>query len=340
MDPRFPFDPAPADELRREADAMAAFAAVSPFPAPTPVGIGDPTERYASAWSLQTWIDGAPADHDASAGSQTLVDDVVRLIAALRRAPVGARSFDGRGRGGDLRDHDEWMSECFARSGGLIDVGRARALWQRLRELGSPDALSMSHRDLTPPNLLVERGRLTGVLDSGSFGPADRALDLVAAWHLFDATGRARLRSELGIGDGEWLRGAAWAFQQAMGLGWYYVDSNPTMSALGCRPRADCSRPRSWADAGSVARREPAVGVQELPGDPPALRRDQERHEGGDVGRRPDAPERMRGHERLREPLRHPSRVDRTGVEHVRGDAEGAELAGRRDDEAVECALG
>ena len=230
---RFPFDPAPADELRREADAMAEFAAVSPFPAPTPVGIGEPTERYASAWSLQTWIDGAPADHEASGSSQTLVDDVVRLIAALRSAPVGARSFDGRGRGGDLRDHDEWMSECFARSGGLIDVGRARALWQRLRELGSPDALSMSHRDLTPPNLLVERGRLTGVLDSGSFGSADRALDLVAAWHLFDATGRAHLRSELRIGDSEWLRGAAWAFQQAMGLGWYYVDSNPTMSALG-----------------------------------------------------------------------------------------------------------
>ncbi|MFB7251843.1 phosphotransferase [Microbacterium sp. NPDC056234] len=230
---RFPFDPVPAEELQQEAEAMAEFAAANPFRSSKPVGVAAPTERHASAWSLQTWVDGTPATHDAFEDSETLVDDVVALIAALRAVPVGARSFDGRGRGGDLRDHDEWMRECFARSGDLLDVARARGLWERLRELGASDAVSMSHRDLTPPNLLVEGGRLAGVLDSGSFGPADRALDLVAAWHLFDARRRARLRSALEVDDREWLRGAAWSLQQAMGLGWYYAESNPTMSALG-----------------------------------------------------------------------------------------------------------
>lgn len=33
--------------------------------------------------------------------------------------------------------------------------------------------------------------------------------------------------------DVEWQRGTRWALQQAMGLGWYYEDSNPAMSALG-----------------------------------------------------------------------------------------------------------
>ena len=33
--------------------------------------------------------------------------------------------------------------------------------------------------------------------------------------------------------DVEWQRGAGWALQQAMGLGWYYEDSSPAMSALG-----------------------------------------------------------------------------------------------------------
>lgn len=230
---RFPFEPVPAEEAQREADAMAEFAAVSPFPAPSAIGIGAPTDRYPSAWTLQTWIAGVPAAHEAFADSRTLVDDVVRLIAALRDLSTAGRSFDGRGRGGDLRDHDEWMSECLARSSRLLDVEQARALWSRVRELGSPDAVAMSHRDLIPPNLLVGRGRLLGVLDTGSFGPADRALDLVAAWHFFDAPCRARLRNALEVGETEWLRGAAWAFQQAMGLGWYYAVSNPTMSALG-----------------------------------------------------------------------------------------------------------
>ena len=35
--------------------------------------------------------------------------------------------------------------------------------------------------------------------------------------------------------DLEWERGKAWAFQQAMGLVWYYHQTNPTMAALGRR---------------------------------------------------------------------------------------------------------
>jgi hypothetical protein len=31
----------------------------------------------------------------------------------------------------------------------------------------------------------------------------------------------------------EWARGAAWAFEQAMGLVWYYRESNPVMADLG-----------------------------------------------------------------------------------------------------------
>ncbi len=91
----------------------------------------------------------------------------------------------------------------------------------------------MSHCDLIPGNLLARDGHLVGVLDNGGFGPADPALDLVAAWHLFDRERRNILRRHLQSGDFEWKRGAAWAFQQAMGLVWYYRVSNPAMSMLG-----------------------------------------------------------------------------------------------------------
>jgi aminoglycoside phosphotransferase (APT) family kinase protein len=36
-------------------------------------------------------------------------------------------------------------------------------------------------------------------------------------------------------GDLEWVRGMAWAFEQAMGLVWYYAESNRPMSRLGVR---------------------------------------------------------------------------------------------------------
>lgn len=78
-------------------------------------------------------------------------------------------------------------------------------------------------------------GRLAGVLDVGGLGPADPALDLVGAWHLLDAAARKVFRESLRPDELQWQRGRAWAFQQAMGLVWYYADSNPPMSRVGRR---------------------------------------------------------------------------------------------------------
>lgn len=230
---RFPLVATTEADLIAEADALAELAAATAVPAPRPYGVGGGAAGYASAWSVQTWVPGETAAHDRQASSARLAEDVAALVESLRRVDTRGRGFDGRGRGGELADHDEWMALCFERSAHLLDVARARALWAALRNLPPSGADVMSHRDLTPFNLLVDGDRLAGVLDGGSFGPADPALDLVAAWHLFDAEGRRVIRERLWSGDVEWFRGAAWALQQAMGLVWYYEETNPAMSALG-----------------------------------------------------------------------------------------------------------
>lgn len=114
-----------------------------------------------------------------------------------------------------------------------------RRLWEGMRDLprgADPDV--MSHRDLIPGNVLVRGDRLAGVLDVGGLGPADPALDLIGAWHLLDAGPRMIFRGLMGCSDIEWARGRAWAFIQAMGAVWYYVDSNPEMSRWAMRTLA------------------------------------------------------------------------------------------------------
>ena len=235
---RFPLLAADEDRLRAEASALREFAAAVPFAAPLPVHILPPSSEYASAWSVQTWVPGRTADPRAHAEATGLADDLGTLIRALRRVDTAGREFDGRGRGGVLADHDEWVAGCLSRSGHLFDVPLATALWAALRSLPPAGTVVMSHRDLTPFNLLVaddsDRARLVGVLDGGDFGPADPALDLVCAWHLFEPSAREVLRAVVETDAATWLRGAGWAFQQAAGLGWYYERSNPSMSALGC----------------------------------------------------------------------------------------------------------
>jgi aminoglycoside phosphotransferase (APT) family kinase protein len=127
------------------------------------------------------------------------------------------------------------MDVCFRSSEHLLHVRTLRELWVELRDLPEVDADVMCHGDLTPPNVLVQEGRLTGVLDTGGFAAADPALDLVACWHLLGPRPRQAVRDALSCGDVQWRRGMAWAFQQAMGLVWYYEHSNPVMSSWGRR---------------------------------------------------------------------------------------------------------
>ncbi|MFE9602214.1 aminoglycoside phosphotransferase family protein [Streptomyces hokutonensis] len=236
---RFPLRPADAAEvlavLEREARASAELAQVSRFPVPEPVALGRPGAGYPMPWSVQTWLPGTVALDADPSGSDPFAEDLAAFIASLRDAETRGRVFDGDNRGGVLTHHDDWMTQCFQESEGLLDVPRLRELWSHFRQLPRTAADVMSHSDLIPGNVLVAGDRLTGVLDTGGFGPADPALDLVSAWHLLQPGPRDVLRRTLACDDLEWERGKAWAFEQAMGLVWYYAETNPTMSSMGRR---------------------------------------------------------------------------------------------------------
>ena len=237
---RFPLRPGDAASVRRRLESEAAsvrgLAGRTRFATPRPVAIGEPGAGYPLPWAVQTWLPGMTAAEDDPGGSVAFAHDLAEFISGVRAIGTGGRAFSGQGRGGDLRSHDGWMQTCFERSGRLLDVPRLRRMWEALRELPRGAASDvMSHGDLIPGNLIVSAGRLAGVLDAGDVGPADPALDLVAAWHLLEDGPRQALRDDLSCGDLEWQRGRAWAFEQAMGLVWYYADSNQAMSQMGRR---------------------------------------------------------------------------------------------------------
>jgi aminoglycoside phosphotransferase (APT) family kinase protein len=234
---RFPLQPGDPSAVRQwlesEAEAARELAGVTRFATPQPVAIGEPGQGYPLAWSVQTWVTGVVASDDDPGCSEAFAHDLAEFISGVRSIGTRGRVFNGQGRGGDLMSHDAFMETCFGCSEQMLDVPRLRQAWAAMRTLprGAPDA--MTHGDLIPGNVLVSGGRLAGILDVGGLGPADPALDLVSAWHLLEAGPRQVLREDLECDELEWARGRAWAFQQAMGLVWYYASSNPAMSQLG-----------------------------------------------------------------------------------------------------------
>jgi aminoglycoside phosphotransferase (APT) family kinase protein len=237
---RFPLQPGDVAEMHRrlesEAEAARELARSTRFPTPEPVALGEPDLGYPLPWSVQTWVPGIVATEADPGESVAFAHDLAEFIGSVRAIDTRGRTFAGSGRGGELTSEDEWMDTCFLRSEGLLDVPRLRQMWRVLRSVPrGANGDVMTHGDLVPGNVLVAVGRLAGVIDVEDVRSADPALDLVGAWHLLEAGPREVLRVDLGCDDPEWERGKAWAFAQAMGLVWYYVVSNPIMSALGHR---------------------------------------------------------------------------------------------------------
>ncbi|WP_380173374.1 phosphotransferase [Kineococcus sp. DHX-1] len=236
---RLPLRAEAAAGLDGERAAAGELSGRTRFATPEVVATGEPGEGFPFGWTVLRLLPGTPADGVDTAASEGLARDLAEFVRGVRALPLHGRRFASAGRGGDLHRHDAWVAECLQRSEDLLDVPALRGLWSRLRALPHVSADVVTHGDLVPGNLLLDdAGRLTAVLDVGGLGPADPALDLLAGWHLFDRPAREVFRTACGGEELDWVRGQAWAFVQAVGLVWYYVDTHPGMSSLGARTLA------------------------------------------------------------------------------------------------------
>ena len=86
------------------------------------------------------------------------------------------------------------------------------------------------HGDLAYLNLLVLDGRLHAVIDWGTCGVGDPAIEMLIAWSLFPPPARAAYRETLAVDDATWERGKGWVLTGVYGIP-YYRDTNPVLVA-------------------------------------------------------------------------------------------------------------
>ncbi|MCG5440494.1 aminoglycoside phosphotransferase family protein [Micromonospora foliorum] len=234
---RFPLLPSTGPELRaelrREQEYAVLLGAHLPVPVPEPLGLGEPGDGYPGPWTAYQFIPGETAQPDRIGDLDVFAGDLAAVVTALRGIDTGGRAWSGNGRGGPLADEDTGVRAALAVSGALTDTAALTEVWARCRDAGRDDPTDVwIHADLMPGNLLVRDGRLAAVIDWGTAGLGDPAVDLMPAWNMLDAGSRETYRRALGVDDATWQRGRGWALLQAINALPYYVDTNPVMAGI------------------------------------------------------------------------------------------------------------
>ncbi|MFG3054824.1 aminoglycoside phosphotransferase family protein [Kitasatospora sp. NPDC048239] len=209
--------------LRNEQRWLPVLAPRLPLPVPTPVRIGEPSDRFPRPWSIATWVPGEPADRTPISRGDHAADTLAGFLGALHQeAPAGAPVSTHRGIPLQLlaEEFEPRIDELVPGSA-AADV---RTVWADA--VAAPTWQGPSiwlHADLHPANVVVSEGTLFGVIDFGDLCVGDPATDLAAAWLLLPAGAASRFLdayATVGVAvDPAMVRRArGWAVLRAVGL--------------------------------------------------------------------------------------------------------------------------
>jgi aminoglycoside phosphotransferase (APT) family kinase protein len=169
-----------------------------PLPVPAPVRIGRPSDRFPWPWSVVPWLTGEPGDRAAVGDAPVAAEQLGRFLRALHtEAPEDAPRNPWRGV--PLIERVEMFEERMLELGDQVDVPGLRRVWGAATTAPAfAGAQRWIHGDLHPANVLIDQGRLAGVIDFGDLCAGDPATDLAGFWMLLPASALGRFAAGYG----------------------------------------------------------------------------------------------------------------------------------------------
>jgi aminoglycoside phosphotransferase (APT) family kinase protein len=220
-------------QVDKEQRWLPKLAPLLPLTIPTPIAIGRPDEDYPWPWSIYRWIEGEAA---ASAPIGDL-SDFARTLGAFLVALQGIDSTGGPlpglhsfYRGGPLATYDAETRNAIAALKARLDVDTATQIWETALSTSWNQPPVWLHGDISAGNLLVQRGRLTAVIDFGQLAIGDPACDLAIAWTLFKDASREAFQATVPLDRDTWARGRGWALWKALIVAAGFTNPNNTES--------------------------------------------------------------------------------------------------------------
>lgn len=219
MTVRLPSAAAYTLQVKKEQRWLPRLAPHLPLPIPVALAMGQPDDGYPWHWSVYRWLEGEVATIAGIGDLRQFALDLADFLVALYQVdatggpPPGPHNFY---RGGPLTVHDGETRKAIAALQGTIDTDAATEIWEEALAAPWHGAPVWVHGDVAAGNLLVEKGRLSAVIDFGTSGVGDPACDLAIAWTLFAGECRETFRAALPLDDATWARGRGWTLWKAL----------------------------------------------------------------------------------------------------------------------------
>ena len=230
---RMPRRQTAAPLLENEQRWLPTLAKRLPIPIPAPIAVGGPGHGYPWNWSLLPWIPGQSANPDPLDSDQA--PRLANFLAALHQ-PAPSDAPQNMYRCGPLASREEATVLRMNRIREATDqiTPDVEAAWRSALDAPEADESTWVHGDLHARNVLVENGHLAGIIDWGDMTSGDGAVDLAAAWMLFEsAEVRKQVLSSYGACPNMCRRAFGWAvFSGVLLLDTGLVD-NPQHAAMG-----------------------------------------------------------------------------------------------------------
>ena len=214
---RLPSDVQYVAQVEKEAKWLPFLAKQLSLPISCPVEIGQPSEVYPFPWSINKYINGETVNKNNIINMNDFANDLSIFLKELQSietkdAPIaGKHNFF---RGANPIVYNEEVENALEELKEYLPIDLLREIWK--------DAISSQwqyppvwiHGDIAPGNLLVENGKLSGVIDFGIMGIGDPACDYAMAWTFFDNQSRTNFLQ--GLDYGVIARARGWALWKAL----------------------------------------------------------------------------------------------------------------------------
>ena len=204
--------------VEKEDHVLPLLAPHLPVAIPEVVASVPPSADFGRPWTVRRWLSGRTPDECPDLDRTQFAHDLGVALRALHEAPTDGGPWAGRHtyfRGCHPSVYADEVQRALSREL-PVDAAQCRALWLTGLDSAWEGEPVWFHGDVAVGNVLVDRGRLSAVIDFGQCGVGDPACDLTIAWTYFRGTERQVFAEAVNLDADTWRRARAWALWKSL----------------------------------------------------------------------------------------------------------------------------